>query len=246
MKNQQKIWQFIKEAHIWEKRMFQLNFSKKLITSPIFLDEVFQPFEPDIENVANADDEPAMPANSEPISHVQSQENQSDEEPILESISPAKKTKSASMSRKKKMPEWVPESEDEATPSPYKMATGKEKMPKYQESAPATNVSPFSPLAKKRKTISAKKGGNVKMTAAEIRHYYSSSEEEQVSELTATEFGGSRAEETLQALFDAMEAHGESEDSDVAFTKEVRTCSTHTMKRMAQAGKRRPGLHQTT
>ena len=186
-----------------------------------------------------------MHVDSEPGCPIQSQENQSPDEPILESISPVKKTKSASVSRKKK--EQLPESEDEATPSPYKMTRGKEKMLEYQESAPAANVSPFSLLAKKRKTVRAKKRGKVKMTAAEIRHYYSfSSEEEHVSDPATTKFGGSRVEETLQPLFDAMEAQGESEDSDVAITKEVRTGSTRTMKRMAQAAKRRPRLHRTT
>ena len=70
------------------------------------------------------------------------------------------------------------------------MAKGKEKMPEYQESAPTAKVSPFSPLAKKRKAVSAKKGGKVKMTAAEIRHYYSSKEEERISEPAAKKKGG--------------------------------------------------------
>ena len=83
------------------------------------------------------------------------------------------------------------------------------------------------------------------MTPAEICHYYSSSEEEPISEPAAKKFGGSRVEETLQALFEAMEAQDESEDSDVAITKEVYTGSTRTMKRMAQAAKQRPGLHRT-
>ena len=84
------------------------------------------------------------------------------------------------------------------------------------------------------------------MTAAKIRHYYSSSKEERVSEPATAKKGGSQVEETLQPLFDAMEAQGESEDSDVAITKEVRTGSTCTMKRMAQAAKCRPRLRQTT
>ena len=82
------------------------------------------------------------------------------------------------------------ESEDEDTPSPCQTAKGKEKMPEYQEYAPAAKFSPFSPLAKKRKAGSAKKGGKVKMTATEIHHFYSSSEEERVSELAATKKGG--------------------------------------------------------
>ena len=85
------------------------------------------------------------------------------------------------------------------------------------------------------------------MTAAEIRHFYSSSsEEERVSEPAATKKGGSQVKETLQPLFNAMEAQEESDDSDVAFTREVKTGSTRTMQRMAQAEKRRPGLRQTT
>ena len=50
--------------------MFQLNFSKKLLTSPIFPEEVFQSFEPEIDNTATTEDDPAE---SEPGSPVQSQ-----------------------------------------------------------------------------------------------------------------------------------------------------------------------------
>ena len=128
------------------------------------------------------------------------------------------------MSRKKK--ERLQESEDETTPSPHKMSKGKEKMLEFRESTPAADVTPSSPPEKKRRTASASKRGHVRMTPAEIRHYYSSSEEEPIFEPTAKKFGGSRVEETLQPLFEAMEAQGESEDSDVAITKEVCTCST--------------------
>ena len=84
------------------------------------------------------------------------------------------------------------------------------------------------------------------MTHAEICHYYSSSEEEPIYEPVAKKSGGSRVEETLQPLFEAMEAHDESEDSDVAITKEVRRGTTRTMKRMAQATKQRPRLRRTS
>ena len=46
MQNQQKVWGFIKAVHTWEKRMFELNFSKKLINCTKFPDEVFHPFVP--------------------------------------------------------------------------------------------------------------------------------------------------------------------------------------------------------
>ena len=88
------------------------------------------------------------------------------------------------------------------------MAKGKEKMPEYQESASTAKVSPFSPLAKKQKTVSGRKGGKVKMTAVKICHYYSSSKDEQISEPAAKKKGGSQVEETLQPLFDAMEDRG--------------------------------------
>ena len=41
---QQKFWAFEKEAHTWMKRMFQLNFPKKLLNSPVFPDEILLPF----------------------------------------------------------------------------------------------------------------------------------------------------------------------------------------------------------
>ena len=133
LKQQKKVWQFIKAAYIWEKRMFQLNFSKKLMTTPIFPDEVFQPFVPVAEPAANAKPaepaanvEPAAAADSEPASPAQSQEGQSEDEPILESISPVKKKKYVSMLRKKKG--RVQESEDAATPPPHKKNKVKEKM----------------------------------------------------------------------------------------------------------------------
>ena len=68
------------------------------------------------------------------------------------------------------------------------------------------------------------------MTPAEICHYYSSSEDEPIFEPAAKKFGGSRVEETLQPLFEAMDAQDKSEDSDVAITKEVHMGSTRTMK----------------
>ena len=85
------------------------------------------------------------------------------------------------------------------------------------------------------------------MTAAEIRHFYSSSSEEgRVSKPAAAKKGGPQVKETMQPLFDAMEAQEESDGSDVELTREVKTGSTRTMKRMAQAEKRRPGLRRTT
>ncbi|KAL5580180.1 hypothetical protein UlMin_012622 [Ulmus minor] len=51
------------------------------------------------------------------------------------------KTKSASVSKKKK--EQLPESEDEATSSPYKMSRGKEKMPEYRDRFDQNPVSGF-------------------------------------------------------------------------------------------------------
>ena len=120
-------------------------------------------------------------------------------------------------------------------------------MPAHQESAPAAMFSPFAPLAKKRKAGSAKKGLKVKMTAAEIRHFYSSSSEEgRASKPADARKGGPQVKETMQPLFDAMEAQEGSDGSDVELTREVKTGSTQTMQRMAQAEKRRPGLRRTT
>ncbi|KAL5555324.1 hypothetical protein UlMin_037560 [Ulmus minor] len=103
----------------------------------------------------------------------------------------------------------VSESEDEDTPSPCQKAKGKAKMPVHQESTPAAMFSPFAPLAKKRKAGSAKKGLKVKMTAAEIRHFYSSSSEEgRVSKPEAARKGGYQVKETMQPLFDAIESSG--------------------------------------
>ena len=87
--------------------MFQLNFSKKLLTSPIFPDEVFQPFEPEVGNeAANAEDDPAEPDESEPeepepSSPYQSQEIQSDDQTLRDIISPKRKAKAASGSKKR-------------------------------------------------------------------------------------------------------------------------------------------------
>ena len=84
------------------------------------------------------------------------------------------------------------------------------------------------------------------MTPAEIRHYYSSSEEEPISEPAPKKSGESQVEVTMQPLFEAMKTQDDSEDSDVAITKEVRTGSTRIMKRMAQSAKRRLGLCHTS
>ena len=84
------------------------------------------------------------------------------------------------------------------------------------------------------------------MTPAEICHYYSSSDEEPTPMPEHKQPGGYRVQVTMQPLFKEMEAQEESDDSDVAITKEVRTGSTGTMKSMAQFAKRRPGLHRTS
>ena len=55
MAQQQKFWQFEKEAHTWMKRMFQLNFPKKLLNSPVFPDDILVPF-------VSATVEPAAPS----------------------------------------------------------------------------------------------------------------------------------------------------------------------------------------
>ena len=54
VQNQQKVWAFIKAAHTWEKRMFKLNFSKKLMNCPTFPDEVLRPFIPSSVDTKNA------------------------------------------------------------------------------------------------------------------------------------------------------------------------------------------------
>ena len=170
--NQQKVWKFVKEAHQWQKKMFQLNFSKKLLSSPIFPDEVLQPFGSEGGNeAADAEVSPDESEHEEP-----SQEVQSDEQTLRDIISPKRKAKAASGSRKRQL--LVSESDDEDTPSPCPKTKGKAKMPEPHKFTPAAMFSPFAPLAKKRKTESAKKGVKVKMAAAEIRHFYSSSSEE--------------------------------------------------------------------
>ena len=152
--------------------MFQLNFSKKLLSSPIFPDEVLQPFGSEGGNeAADAEVSPDESEHEEP-----SQEVQSDEQTLRDIISPKRKAKAASGSRKRQL--LVSESDDEDTPSPCQKARGKATMPAHQESVPAAMFSPFAPLAKKRKAGSAKKGLKVKMTTAEIRHFYSFSSEE--------------------------------------------------------------------
>ena len=64
---QQKFWEFEKEKHTWMKRMFQLNFPKKLMNSPVFPDEILLPF---------------VPATSDPVApaHVASPAGQCDVE----------------------------------------------------------------------------------------------------------------------------------------------------------------------
>ena len=87
-------------------------------------------------------------------------------------------------------------------------------------------VTPSPPPVKKRKTTSVSKKGKGKMTAVEISHYYSSSDEEQTPVTKHKQAGVSRVEATIQPLFEAMKAQKESEDSDMAITKEVRTRSS--------------------
>ncbi|KAL5570296.1 hypothetical protein UlMin_026871 [Ulmus minor] len=43
---QQKFWAFVKDTHVWTKRMFKLNLPKKLMNSPKFPDEILLPYVP--------------------------------------------------------------------------------------------------------------------------------------------------------------------------------------------------------
>ena len=69
--------------------MFTLNFSKKLMNCPVFPDDVLHPYVPT-----------AVEPND--LSHVPSQDVQSEEELEFEPTFPAKKAKSASTSKKGK------------------------------------------------------------------------------------------------------------------------------------------------
>ena len=101
------------------------------------------------------------------------------------------------------------------------------------ESESNFEVTPSPPPVKKRKTTSVSKKGKGKMTLVEIRHYYSSFDEEPTPMTEDKQAGESQVEATMQPLFKAMEAQEESEDSDVAITKEVRTGSSRTLERIA-------------
>ena len=90
MAQQQKFWAFAKEAHIWTKRMFQLNLPRKLLNSPTFLDEILLPF---------------VPATSAPTtpSHVASPAEQLEvEEESVPALQPLKTRTKAKASRKGK------------------------------------------------------------------------------------------------------------------------------------------------
>lgn len=154
MQHQQKFWAFAKAAHIWEKMMFKLNFSKKLMNSPVF---ILHPYVP-------TSTEPAAP------SQVSSPAEQTEEEIETEPTPPpSKKAKAASTSRKgkEKMPEHAQlESEFEATSSPLplkkaKVASsakkGKKKMTTaeishfYSSSSKEEHIAP-SPAVQKQKS----------------------------------------------------------------------------------------------
>ena len=110
--------------------------------------------------------------------------------------------------------ELVHDSKTKATPSPpppkkiKKVSTskkGKEKVPKLDSEAEVESefkVSPSPAPAYKGKTTSMLRRGKVKMTAAEISHYYSSSDEEQTpSPLVHVEKqeGASNVKATIQS-----------------------------------------------
>ena len=134
--------------------MFKLNFSKKLINSPTFPDEILHSF---------------VPTSTYHVvpSHVSSLVMQSEEERESEPTSQRpKKAKRARASRKGK--EKVHESPISNTDS------------QQEDEPPESKATPSPPpAAKKRKITSAAKNKKTKMATADISHYYSSSDEEQ-------------------------------------------------------------------
>ena len=92
MRQQQKFWAFAKAAYMWEKRMFQLNFLKKLMNYPIFLDDILHPYVPTTAKLAEPDGQSPIPHSAE----------KSEEETDVEPPHTAAKATPTSISKKGK------------------------------------------------------------------------------------------------------------------------------------------------
>ena len=238
---QQKFWAFEKEAHTWIKRMFQLNFPKKLLNSPVFPDEILLPF---------------VPATSDPVAPdcVASPAGQCDiEEEAMPAPQPLRTRTKAKASHKgmEKVPDslisssesWLDRvpTEPESTPTPPL-----KKKPKTAASLSGkkATTATSSPPAKPTKSTTPPRKKMSQLVAAEISHYYSSTDDETlapISKLTKkkTQVSGKKAASASQAA-----APIDDEEDDLEITKEVQHTAARTLCQLAEAAKHRPGLRR--
>ena len=208
---QQKFWAFVKDTHVWTKRMFKLNLPKKLMNSPKFPDEILLPFVP-------TTSKPATP--SQVLSPIEQSE---EEEESKLAPQPPKTSKKAKASRKGK---------EKVHESPVLNSDSKHE---EEYSEPEATLSP--PPQKKAKTITPAKKKRSQLSAAEISHYYSSSDKEPAAQVLTIPKKKSKTS-TQKVEIKQLSVAVDDDGSDLVITKEVHHRAAKTLCQMAQAAKR--------
>lgn len=263
---QRRVWTFLKDAHTWQKRMFQLNFSKKLMNCPIFPDEVFSPFEP-------TPGEPSKEADTE-ADRDADQPHISEDGTDSDSLSAREETSSPKVSKKgkEKLPEYnnpMPESIP-ASLSPPKVplvipgktrAAAQAAASKSTPSSPPANA-PTAPQATKlgrkpRMSIKRKASSppSPKLDTSSLKPMpklkkkaHALQKRAKMSAASISHFYSSSSEE--EDLTYSPADNGDNKDTngdaEVEIIKEVQRGSPKSLQRRAQAAKRRPGLRSTS
>ena len=234
---QQKFWTFEKDAHMWMKRMFQLNFPKKLLNSPVFPDDILLPFV--IPTVEHAGPSQAV-GQTEPCDEQ--------EEAVPMPQPPRTRTK-AKASRKGK--EVVPEAPNSSSESWLNRVSAESDSTPTPPPKKRTKVA-ASPATKKAKaaasTLQGKQAISItpvkkkrsQLVAAEIAHYYSSTDSDNLTVSTLTK---KKSQASGKKVASAPPAPVD-DDDDLEVVKEVQHTAARTLRQMAEAAKRRPGLRR--
>ena len=231
LEQQKFFWGFVKAAHIWQKRVFELNLKHKIMNPPLFPDELLAsiPAEP---NTSARTSSPAAPTDDE---------LESETTPIPQ---PMQKGKTAKDGRQVK---------DKGASSREK---GKEKAVDIDKSEtesdsgippsppPRKKVKVATPdsLRKKARTTTTPKKKRSQLTAAEIAHYYSSTDDEQAAQVSKKPKKTVKSSGKKVSSAQPVVAPADVEESDLEIIQEVQHQAAKTLRKMAESAKRRPGL----
>ena len=220
---QQKVfWAFVKAAHIWQKRVFELNLKHKILNPPLFPDELLA----------------SMPADQTTSAQVSSPEEPADDELDSETTpihQPVQQDKAAKDSKQvqdkgKAVADDNPDADSDlgVTPSP----------PPRKKVKVATSA----PLRKTTKSTTPPRKKRSQLTASEISHYYSSTDDEPAAPASKSPKKTVKSSGKKAKSAQPVAAPADAAESDLEIVREVQHQAAKTLRQMAESAKRRPGL----